>query len=457
VGVDNWPITKKYFPRTVGADFWHNNEFGRLAKTYPLMEAFAANSGVSEYEKIDLDQALVDYEAEHKEIVDVHIHGRGTTYRVGDTIEIRWKMKEPDFYPLVNIYLGINGGKNRDLLAENIPATHERYRLTIPATGNFGKPHSDQVTEGSFVDDACRIRVAAAGLRSEYKVTNKTIETFRIVAADAAEQSDAPELGPLPEFPEEQQRSFADGTPYRIAHWPGFYRAAIAFAIRDDGSQEFFDLLETASKREHPDLVTVIATSEDAGRHDALRKMGHEVVSALPVQAGAIQTSYRDLPADLKTVQVYHLETGSEQAIRDLVEQLLDTRSAAFVTYGKRGADFEAQLNALHDYHAELWNGPMQHLLSYVARRRSAKLEETSLAGKFGPWTLTLTDPLPDEVAVPLSIQAPLPHHQFRLGSCRQDGVARTARKLEAHGAKGRAYYVRFEAVPDAGGIVLGR
>lgn len=128
------------------------------------------------------------------------------------------------------------------------------------------------------------------------------------------------------------------------------------------------------------------------------------------------------------------------------------------MTYGKRGADFEAQLNALHDFHAELWNGPMQHLLSYVAERRSATLEQIAYDGRHSPWKLKLTDALPDAShAVPLSIQVPLPHHQFQLGTCIQNGVNHPVRRLEAHGSTGRAFHVRFDAIPDAGDIVIGK
>jgi hypothetical protein len=176
-------------------------------------------------------------------------------------------------------------------------------------------------------------------------------------------------------------------------------------------------------------------------------------VASLPLKTGKAKATYRVMPDSLDSVEVYHFDTGSEAAMRKLVDRVLKTRSAAFVTYGSRGADFEAQVDALHDYHEELWNGPMNYLLRYVAQTRAAKLERVAFSAKNKPLELKLTDTLSDQASkVPLWCQVSPPHWQWRPKTCTQDGQERWMAELQ--GGEG-ARYIRFEAVPDGGNIVL--
>lgn len=453
VGIDCWPTTKPYYPRTVGFDYWHNNHFGRLAKLAPLVEAMARNSGLKYYPKIDLDKALAKFEARTVHFTDITPVGKGQRYAVGDTIDITWKVDDADLYPRVHVFLEVNGGRDKMFIAQDVLSAQEHYRWTIPDT-QVRLPDS-RGRGAPIVSKQCRIRVSAA-LGKPYWVTSKAKGFFEIVPA-RTEETDKPAPGPVPAPIPDNLRKTGD-LEYRVARWPGFYRAAIAIAIRDDGSPELFQQLQAMSKREHPDLMTVLVEPKQAEAHaqrwKQLMAMGHEVVpeGALALKPGKTQTTYRALPKALDAVEAYHIEVGGEKAMRELIARVLAERAAAFVTFGRRGDDFEAQIDALHDHHAELWNGPVKHLLRYVAQRRAATLEVVA-DEKNQPLQLRLSDDLPDAVyRIPLYVQVPC---RWPVNGCTQDGKERGFAEVATDRGGGR--FVRFEAVPDAGPIGIAR
>jgi hypothetical protein len=453
VGIDCWPKTKPYYPRTVGYDYWHNNHFGKLAKTQAVIEAMARNSGVTDIPLLDLDEELKKFEAEQLKFFDITPVGTGQTYAVGDTIDITWKVIDADLYPRANIYLEVNGGRNKMLIAANVVSAREHFRWTIPDT-KVGLGHKNE-RPVPIVNDQCRIRVGAVweGKPANHRPSTSGIAPgFFKIAPAGTTPTDAPELGPEPTKLEDNLRT-SGKVSYRIARWPGFSRSAIAIAIEDDGSAELLTMLTEVSKREHPDLMTVVASGNNSKRHDAIRKLGHEVLTALPVKTGATQATYRVLPESQSQTQVYHLETGSEAAMRALIKRVLAERSAAIVTYGKRGADFEAQIDALHDYHAELWNGPVNALLSYSAQARTAKVTVEQFDRREGI-ELRLTDGLADGThRQPLWLQIGMPHYQFRGRTYQQGDLSGPC--LPVQGIR-TGTYLRFPMLPGAAPLVIG-
>jgi hypothetical protein len=139
--------------------------------------------------------------------------------------------------------------------------------------------------------------------------------------------------------------------------------------------------------------------------------------------------------------------------MRLLMERVIANRSLAILTYGTRGKDFDLQVNALHDRHAELWNGPADRILRYAAEARSAVLTGPE---KQGPvLVFELTDTLPDAVYhEPLSIQVQLPTREWRAIAATQG--EKSIPCIVLVGYEGNAF-ARFQAVPDAGTIRITR
>lgn len=485
LGVTTWPTTKPYYPRTVGFDYWHNNEFGRLAKTQPLIRAMAANSGLDSIPLIDLDQALVDFEAANLEITDITPVGEGQAYRVGDTIDIGWRMKDADLYPRVRVWLEIDGGLGKILIADDVLAANEHLRYTIPATAMVGSAHG-KPRKGSVVDEQCRIRVSAA-LEKDYWVTNKSRGHFAIVAAEAGVEPAVPMAEP-PSPLADNVRQVGDFT-VRLARYPGFARAAIGLTV-PAATPDLDAQLKILAEREHPDLVSVVvdaATVEsDAPTWQAWDALGHEVVFAGDdLDAFALEAIAADLelthsprpvavgyapqltpavvidepqfhrlpPGQAETVTSHHLGVGSEPAMRAVIDAVLAQRGWALVTYDSVGEDFQAQVNVFHEFHDQLWNGPADRLLRYFAQVESVEFTVVEHV-PHRKLVLEISDDLPDEVFhEPVSIQLSGLSHKWQQARCTQGGEERFCQYLRAKQSR----VVRFTAVPDAGLIALER
>ena len=486
LGIDCWETTKPFYPRTVGADYWHNNEFGRLAKTRPLMQAMARNSGIENYQQIDLPQALREFEAGYRHVTNVTPVGRGQTYAIGESMDVTWRIDDADLFPYVNVYLEILGTTYKLKVGEHLVSATEHYRFQIPDTpllADRGKSHP-------ITSDKLRVRIAVDyGYEDHKQYGNASLSSgvFTIVAKRTTEP--APALLASVPTPLPDTRRMSGEMPWRIARWPGFYRGALAVVVNDD-DPKLPGQLKVFAGREHPDLVSVVVDPRDAEskaeRWRAMDSLGHEIVfkhgvldhsdlervfkslnlnnTIRPITVGSDKTAslivdnrpneYRTLPETLDRLHSYHVKLGSEQAIRQAVDRVLTDRSLAILTFGSRGRDFEAQVNALHDRHGELWNGPFDRLVRYQVQARAAKLTVTARPSKF-ELHLKLTDDLPDNVYhEPLFLQIPVPHWQWRAAKCRQNGEERWAALI----TEPRNHNVlRFSAVPDAGPIVLSR
>lgn len=482
LGVDTWPATKRYYPRTVGADYWHNNEFGRLAKTWSLMQAMAENSGIEKYKQIDLDKALKEYEAGHLHITDVTPVGKGQVYAIGDTVEITWKIDDPDLYPHVDLYLELEGTTHKLKIAEKVASAREHYRWTI-RDRKLASPHGGRAIP--VTSDRCRVRVVWTGTKH---MVNSGIGTgVFAIAEERPEGTSAPKLGNKPAPLAGNEHKTGDVT-YRIARFPDFYRGALAIVIKDN-DPELLESLKIFAGREHPDLVSVLVDPRDAkekaARWKKMDDLGHEIVfehgrvepkalrtlfdklglknTARPVTVtrdasatGASlvidgkQNAYRQFPEDLSTLRSYHIRIGSEKAMRKAMEDALDRRALAVVTFDSRGEDFGKQINALHDRQDELWNGSFDRIVRYLSEARSARLTVKQYdrdAARF-----ELSDDLPDRVYdVPLFFQVEAPHWQWSQVECMQGKTKRWC----VHRSRRKGNMLRFMAVPDAGSITL--
>jgi len=489
LGVDAWETTKPYYPRTVGADYWHNNEFGRLAKTWPLMRAFARNSGVKDYKAIDLDRALEEYEAQHLHVSDVRPAGKGQAYAAGDTVDITWRMVDADLHPTVDVYLEVAEGVYKYRLAEGVPSAREHYRWTIPAEAEAVHIHNDKRTTPIF-DERCRLRVTWPGAK-HHKVSGISPGYFQ-VAQQRPDAAPAPAPADPPPAIGDNARQVGDVT-VRIARFPGYYRGALAIVIRDDGGAALVTSLEEFAGREHPDLVTVVVdprrAGTDAARWKAIDALGHEIafehgrvggeelrsvfdtlelqhtrrpmtVTADPQAESADLVidgeprDYRALPDDLGVLRSYHIKAGSVDAVRAVMDRVIDRRSLAVVTFGDRGEDFDAQIAALHERQDVMWNGSLDRLRRHLRQARAVTV--TIEQFDRDAVKLTLTDDLPDAIYdQPLEVQIPVPHWQWSDAACTQGETERWCEVIRRpEGGRGDNV-IRFRAVPDAGSVMI--
>jgi hypothetical protein len=479
LGVDCWPISKPYLPLTVGSDFWHTTPFGNVVKTYPLMEAMAKNSGLKSYKKIDLDAYRVEYLRSCSPIQKVRVEG-GDTYRVGDALPITWQI-DAALYPVVDLYYEINDA-TRMVIATNVPAALERYTWKIPAQSPVWVKKGTPPPPMSTTGDLCRIRMALPATWNvrPLEVATLSENTFRVLSEGTTAGTAKPdpwsqvELQPA----QEEKTGTVSGLTYRIARWPSFYRGAIALVVDESDEKVVRDMARSLADREHPDWVSFMAdpatVSARTGLWQDVDHWGHELawpagLKALPANLSLTrttrlftvgakdadlivdgkQTEYRGIPDGLTSVRSFHLAEGSEATMRSLMERVIANRSLAIVTYGARGKDFELQVNALHDRHAELWNGPADRILRYAAEARNAVL--TGPEKQAQSLAFELTDNLPNAVyREPLSIQVQLPSREWRSVAVTQGGKPIPGIVLTGH--EGNTF-VRFQAVPDDGPI----